>query len=708
MKKVIIVLFIIVLADWGMAELRSSISHWGITWTFDKQYEVGQFISDDWWVVGPVTVTKVTPAPSNGRNGSMLNPRTAAQSYDSRASQYQAAYAAKFPLSIQGTNSLVSTISKAADELSYLQSAAVLTVVNQVPPTDAFRPPYIKGEKPFFRASEIQRELLPKLDRSKVPLLNDQLIKDYEDKTDGLWLDHTEDYLNQRIHPAQHMPPYSRDFALRLSNTAVILMLDNQGKDEQLLYHFLQRGIDFYYLTVQNDHLWPANGGHANGRKWPIIFAGIMFDKDEMKRAKFRTNEDEQTYYGTVTTEYPKGIPLFGAACGKPNFCTNTGNKTCRDPNGLRDDCVGYRSCCTSRTWVGAALAGRIMKAEQYWNHDAHFDFVDRHVKVYANSYNDYGGAIINLAWNAFRANAPYIDPNQVRGSLSFFLSFDTGAPPLAVTFTNTSSDKYTAWKWEFGDGATSTEKSPTHTYTQFGIYTATLTATGPNGSESFQDVITVKLQDIIIEAESMLLNGYLVDTHPSIYGTAILIDYANTTTGTATASFTGASGTYDIVISTIPENDGTPTVRLFVAGVKILEEILPTDPSYYTLSARLDYTITSVSIQNGDEIKIEGVLDVGANARVDKITFRSTTVQGINKHLFLNDKQSRFNLMRINPVQGKLSIYVSRHPGAELKIYTTTGREVMYSGKELDAGMYLYHLTDGDEVLTGRFLKID
>ena len=58
------------------------------------------------------------------------------------------------------------------------------------------------------------------------------------------------------------------------------------------------------------------------------------------------------------------------------------------------------------------------------------------------------------------------------------------GVVPLAVSFTDESSGSPTAWLWEFGDGNTSTERHPQHTYASVGTYTVTLTAQnhiGPN-----------------------------------------------------------------------------------------------------------------------------------------------------------------------------------------------------------------------------------
>lgn len=48
---------------------------------------------------------------------------------------------------------------------------------------------------------------------------------------------------------------------------------------------------------------------------------------------------------------------------------------------------------------------------------------------------------------------------------------------PSIVTFTN-SSEHAASYEWDFGDGSTSTEENPAHTYTATGSYTVILTAT--------------------------------------------------------------------------------------------------------------------------------------------------------------------------------------------------------------------------------------
>ncbi len=59
------------------------------------------------------------------------------------------------------------------------------------------------------------------------------------------------------------------------------------------------------------------------------------------------------------------------------------------------------------------------------------------------------------------------------------------GAVPLAVTFTDSSTNSPTSWSWSFGDTNTSTLQSPSHTYTTVGLFTVALTATNRYGSNT-------------------------------------------------------------------------------------------------------------------------------------------------------------------------------------------------------------------------------
>jgi PKD repeat protein/Zn-dependent protease len=59
------------------------------------------------------------------------------------------------------------------------------------------------------------------------------------------------------------------------------------------------------------------------------------------------------------------------------------------------------------------------------------------------------------------------------------------GDPPLTVRFHDFSAGNPVSWSWDFGDGSTSHEKDPVHTYTKKGSYTTSLQVMNAFGSDS-------------------------------------------------------------------------------------------------------------------------------------------------------------------------------------------------------------------------------
>ena len=72
-----------------------------------------------------------------------------------------------------------------------------------------------------------------------------------------------------------------------------------------------------------------------------------------------------------------------------------------------------------------------------------------------------------------------------IKPDAQFTANKTSGAAPLTVKFTDSSTNTPTSWSWDFGDGGTSTDKNPTHKYTAVGIYTVALTATNSKGSDT-------------------------------------------------------------------------------------------------------------------------------------------------------------------------------------------------------------------------------
>lgn len=306
-------------ADAGVV-YASELTQYGITWTFDKTYPTGQFITGDYWVIGPVTIVSINP-PSveteeeiNGenairiKNGSMINPDPnignkgydeQAQGYDSHMwsstpHYYDNLNVAKDisptnPLIVQNSSSLISTISHPeASNRPSLQDAAILTVIDTAPPSDSFRPPYSGTDKPLYSYSTVfnNRGKLGSIPRASLPEVpaSETAAEWYKRP----WLDHIPGYLGERIHPINNMPSYGGNVANRIGEGALWLHLDfdYETQKKPVLIGLVQMGIDFYGIA-KNGYFdnsmgkilqWWSAGGQCGGRKWPIVFAGAMLE----------------------------------------------------------------------------------------------------------------------------------------------------------------------------------------------------------------------------------------------------------------------------------------------------------------------------------------------------------------------------------------------------------------------------------------------
>src|SRR5687767_13299507 len=285
----------------------SSISQYGITWTFDKAYEAGQFATGDWWVVGPVNVTAVSPAPATGRNGSSVNPRGGRQGYDNRGGEYDTADNVTFPRALQADQSLVSSVSKPegvdVKNAGALKAQAVLTVVSAPPAEATLRPAYAGTYKRYFPASRVDWAILPNLPAPSSKPSGANLLR-YADRPH---IDHLSSWTIQNscaednwLNGVGH-PCYGRDYADFISQAAAYVMLDTPERNE-LALSLIQLGIDNYGVIKAGGNFAP-NGGHHSGRKWPVVFAARMLNDCEMLRVSTDFDadtfgEDGHTYYG--------------------------------------------------------------------------------------------------------------------------------------------------------------------------------------------------------------------------------------------------------------------------------------------------------------------------------------------------------------------------------------------------------------------------
>ena len=138
-----------------------------------------------------------------------------------------------------------------------------------------------------------------------------------------------------------------------------------------------------------------------------------------------------------------------------------------------------------------------------------------------------FGGLIDPSGYTLFSLQVPYepslqgpgtsqalifdpVEGNLLTNAVDFDLGFDSGLPgvianfasgpgvgtvPHTVSFTDATLGPTTSWLWDFGDGTTSTDQNPNHTYSSPGTYTVALIATGPGGFDIERKIDVIQVQ---------------------------------------------------------------------------------------------------------------------------------------------------------------------------------------------------------------------
>jgi hypothetical protein len=403
--------------------LSSSISQYGITWTFDKPVNVRKFVNGDFYVVGPVTIVALDPSPLLGnevpqseiadaekarvkggkyiRNGSMLNPPPRQEvAYDTGIKNYcRPELLNRPPIQLKPGDALVSTISLKVGEKSKfpyhgddgerehhddspIKTAAVLTCLAEAQPDDAFRPGYGDRRQKIYLARNLKRDLLKRLPRPPRTPEIETWIQVFQRP----WLNTCFFGFDQ---PMENMPHYGQWVGQAQSVGGLLLMMDfPQAQKERLLINMVQVGIDYWGLVKSGHPGWEGWGGHGSGRKFPIVFAGLLLGDDEMASPtkaypKVEFGEDNQTTYGKGWTG---AKALFAGHSGIQNATGKAerpkwGPYEHLPPASWSDSqyqSESYRRANTSSSWIGQALVMRMLHAEKAWNHDAFFDYLDR------------------------------------------------------------------------------------------------------------------------------------------------------------------------------------------------------------------------------------------------------------------------------------------------------------------------------------------
>jgi hypothetical protein len=424
----------------------TSISQYGITWTFANPVRYGQFVNGDYWVVDSgngVSISSISPAfttSPRAMNGAMVDPVTgwsSPQGYDDNHGSYSATVnvAINMPLVLHGNQSLVSVASNAIPQNNgkqYINTTAILTSVTSAPASGSLRPGISGTTKTIHNISEIDYSKLAKL---PIPSGQSITIANYTTILQPPFLLHSDAETNDYLHSsaAGNLPYYY--YPPVFAEAALILNLDYDNSIKQpLLINYIQQAIDMYSYYEAGGRVYP-DGGENLGRKLPILFAGTVLNYAPMVNMMAKTGtyiysnghgpyttkpsdyvsfpEDGKVFYVTqddvnITsgTMYDNNVSCPGNTYWCPDARNHTpapytsamigmpelGIRYSTRPNYSDSSWLAmYRQIGTAEpTWVGESMVVRIMGLKTTWNNPAYFDYVDRYVGLRRGTYTAY------------------------------------------------------------------------------------------------------------------------------------------------------------------------------------------------------------------------------------------------------------------------------------------------------------------------------
>ncbi len=183
------------------------------------------------------------------------------------------------------------------------------------------------------------------------------------------------------------------------------------------------------------------------------------------------------------------------------------------------------------------------------------------------------------------------------------FLAPETGCAPYTVQFTNTG--RGTSYHWDFGDGTTSTEVNPSHTYTASGIYTITLIAIMPSGC-SYADTMRHTVQVLNNEHRrfptSTVCNDGIVQIGPEPQlGASYMWLVGEVSDPTVANPWVSNEGTYVLLIHTAGCNE---TDTFSVREISLVQQWQP------------------VAISCHDSVDGQAVFQLGNGILADSLTY--------------------------------------------------------------------------------------
>ena len=381
----------------------TQLTHKGVTWYFSENHTTGQYINGDPWVIGPVTITDISPKPATGRNGTMLNPTIGrTQAFDSRISAYHPYETTlnvglQLPLTANPNDSIVSSISKSEDSKhEQISTFSILTIVGKEPAYDEFRPsPINRDYNKSFHESDINYTRLNILPKSELTVHSIDLSIERFSET---WFEKDLTWTGRYLHPHYmgEQNGYGKGIAIMTGTAVLQLQLDYPSeKKRELAILLLQYGLDIH-ATLALGNRWDADGGHNPGRFAPAFLAAALFnDKDMLYNISSEAmafQELQQTFYVTQSDvsivhdgNKPPYLQYEQTDIGMPEWGIRHSSKPSTDN---RYWSAAYRYIAGG-VLIAPYVAASLMNLKETINHDAFFDYAKRHLFYRLNRFKN-------------------------------------------------------------------------------------------------------------------------------------------------------------------------------------------------------------------------------------------------------------------------------------------------------------------------------
>ena len=182
-------------------------------------------------------------------------------------------------------------------------------------------------------------------------------------------------------------------------------------------------------------------------------------------------------------------------------------------------------------------------------------DYLGQQIKVRFQLRSDGGTTADGFYFDDFKVFYSVPSNNPPTAS---FTSPNSVCQGTTVSFTDFSTNSPSTWVWNFGDGNTSNQQNPTHTYAAAGSYTVSLTVSNSVGTNSTSQNITVYTNPTVTLTSSdtdnvVCSNDGLIQLTPTpsnailagtgVANSAFNPSLANIGVNTITANYTDANG---------------------------------------------------------------------------------------------------------------------------------------------------------------------